>query len=270
MFSPPDSAAGLKPFSITHVQYARSDPLGKPLALTALFPIFIMVSYATLIAARRDLYLASVCLGQLLGEVFNIALKRLIRQPRPTTFLGNGYGMPSSHAQFMSYFATFVVLHLYLRSVSVQLCFQPAHSMIRCTDAHANRTSYKNPLWKHMVTFGVIGVAGVVAFSRVYLHYHTTTQVLAGIQIGAILGLSWYIFTTRFLLPFLVDTCKVLEHPLSVQLCIRNTSDIGDLTLCEYEAIQRWERDCALKDRGLAGTGVGKSAMDKASTKKSN
>ncbi|TPX74706.1 hypothetical protein CcCBS67573_g04020 [Chytriomyces confervae] len=240
----PASADGLKAFSFTYVQYDPTDPLGKPLALTALFPIFIMVSYATLIAARRDVYLASVCLGQLLGEAFNLGLKRIVKEPRPTTFLGGDYGMPSSHAQFMAYFATFSVLHLHLR------------------------TSYKNPIWKHVLSLGTVLIAGLVAFSRVYLHYHTATQVLAGIQIGTILGLVWYLFSTRILLPFLVDTCKILEHPLCLQFCIRDTSDVGDLTLCEYEGIRKWEQECALRDRSLAGTGVGKSVLESAKKKK--
>ncbi|KAJ3073097.1 Dolichyldiphosphatase 1 [Podochytrium sp. JEL0797] len=228
-----------KPFSLTFFEYEKDDPLGKLLALFSLTPVFLMVSYATLIVSRRDIYIAVICVGQLIGEVLNLGIKKIIRQPRPTLILGDGYGMPSSHSQFMAYFATCVVLHLY------------------------TKTAYKNPRWKHLITLATISLALMVQYSRVYLHYHTAPQVLLGAQIGCFLGLIWYLFTTRVLLPFLVDRCKLLDHPLAVQFCLRDLSDVGDLTRCEYEGVKAWERAAGLRDRGLNGTGVGKSALRK-------
>ncbi|KAJ3286082.1 Dolichyldiphosphatase 1 [Rhizoclosmatium sp. JEL0117] len=235
----PTSLEGLKPFSFTFFLYDPNDPIGKLMALMSLTPIFIMVSYATLIAARRDLYIASICLGQLIGEVLNLALKKLIKEPRPTAILGGGYGMPSSHSQFMAYFATCVILHLYLK------------------------TSYKSKLWKHLIAFATLLLAASVQYSRIHLYYHTPSQVLVGVQIGTLLGLIWFLFTTRLLLPFLVDTLKVLDHPLAIAFCVRDTSDVGDLVRCEYEGLMKWEREVGLRGRGLAGTGVGKSAHEK-------
>ncbi|KAJ3202448.1 Dolichyldiphosphatase 1 [Entophlyctis luteolus] len=153
----PLDAAGLKPFSYTYFVYREGDNLGKLMALVSLTPVFIMVSYATLIATRRDVYLVAICLGQLVGEGVGAALKEYIRDPRPT----------------------------------------------RCL---------------------------------------------------------WYLFTTRILLPF-VEARKLLRHPLAVAFCIRDTSNVGDLTRCEYEGILAWEKQAGLRDRGLAGTGVGKSTI---------
>ncbi|KAI9337779.1 hypothetical protein BDR26DRAFT_863534 [Obelidium mucronatum] len=226
----------LKPFSQTYFVYDPNDPIGKLMALFSLTPVFIMVSYATLIASRRDIYIATICVGQLLGEVLNLAIKKVIKEPRPSShpMLSDGYGMPSSHSQFMAYFATCCLLHLYLK------------------------TSYKNPQWKHLVAFATISLAGIVQYSRIHLEYHSVPQVLVGIQIGTMLGLIWFLFTTRTVLPFLVDQCKILQHPLCVAFCIRDTSDVGDLVRCEYEGVVKWEKEVGLRDRGLAGTGVRK------------
>jgi len=71
-------------------------------------------------------------IGQLLCEGLNWVVKRLVKQERPTGAswlcwvmrqlnccepgsVGNGYGFPSSHSQYMAYFATFLVLHLHFR-----------------------------------------------------------------------------------------------------------------------------------------------------------
>ena len=43
---------GLKAFSLTHVVYQEGDDVGKLASLVTLTPIFIMVSYATLIVSR--------------------------------------------------------------------------------------------------------------------------------------------------------------------------------------------------------------------------
>jgi dolichyldiphosphatase len=75
----------LESVSFTHVQYIVGDKLGKILAISSLFPIFIIVSYVTVIAHRRDLATMWMFLGQLLNEVFNYVLKRVIREERPTS-----------------------------------------------------------------------------------------------------------------------------------------------------------------------------------------
>lgn len=72
--------------------------------------------------------------GQMLCECFNYMLKHIIQEERPnrectqicaslcrlTEFecaehLGDGYGFPSSHSQWMGYFASFLFLHFTLR-----------------------------------------------------------------------------------------------------------------------------------------------------------
>lgn len=70
---------------LTHVQYDPEDSFAKLLAIVTLSPIFLLCSYATIIIYRRELTFLNALIGQLGNEGLNWGLKRLIRQPRPTS-----------------------------------------------------------------------------------------------------------------------------------------------------------------------------------------
>jgi dolichyldiphosphatase len=85
---PPTSADTLKSFSLTHVQYDPQDPLGKLMAIAALIPLMLIVSYVTVIAVRRDVLATTMLFGQLLNEAINLVAKKTIKEGRPTgTFI---------------------------------------------------------------------------------------------------------------------------------------------------------------------------------------
>ncbi|KDO29113.1 hypothetical protein SPRG_06169 [Saprolegnia parasitica CBS 223.65] len=100
-----------KLFTLTSVMYEADDPFGSLAALVTLSPVFIMVMYATLIVFQRDLHVICMLLGQMLNEIVNQILKRTIDQKRPDGAEMHDAGMPSAHAQFMAFFATYVVLY---------------------------------------------------------------------------------------------------------------------------------------------------------------
>ncbi|KAF9189733.1 hypothetical protein BGZ50_000602 [Haplosporangium sp. Z 11] len=106
----------LTSLSITHVQFRQDDIFAKLLAYVTLSPLAIICGYAAVILTSRDLKPLVMFAGQLANEVVNQILKRLVKQARPTEYLGDGYGMPSSHSQFMAYFATYTAILMY-RSV---------------------------------------------------------------------------------------------------------------------------------------------------------
>jgi dolichyldiphosphatase len=106
--------------------------------------------------------------GQLFGEGLNYLIKHIIKQDRPhrkclmilllTAWahlrlvlerVGSGYGFPSSHSQYMGYFATFLICHIY------------------CRHRFAS-TGWKliDQLWRLVVYAGLLGWAGAVAYSR--------------------------------------------------------------------------------------------------------
>lgn len=74
--------------------------------------------------------------------------------------------MPSAHAQFMAYYATYLIIW-----------------MFRCSHFSLSK--------KLLRSFGLLVLSSVVAYSRVYLFYHTPLQVLAGCAIGVVLGIFW-------------------------------------------------------------------------------
>lgn len=91
-----------------------------------------MVMYGTVLAFQRDLDTLFMVTGQvqfspimdlqltvgdtqLMNEALNKCLKHLIRHRRPLGASIDGHGMPSAHAQFMTFFSTFVILYTWRR-----------------------------------------------------------------------------------------------------------------------------------------------------------
>ncbi|KAF9934363.1 hypothetical protein BGZ67_003872 [Mortierella alpina] len=108
----------LTSLSLTHVQYAGTDIYSKIFAHLTLSPLAITCGYIAVVLTTRDLTPLLMLVGQLLNECTNAVLKRLVKQARPTEYLGDGYGMPSSHSQFMAYFATYMVILMYRMGAS--------------------------------------------------------------------------------------------------------------------------------------------------------
>jgi dolichyldiphosphatase len=93
---------------------------------------------------------------------------------------GKGYGMPSSHAQFVTFFSLTLTLFLLFRHVP------------HPTETHTPFSFFQ----RFMLSILAIVSAGAVAVSRIYLNYHTPKQVLVGCAAGAIYALVWFGFTT--------------------------------------------------------------------------
>ncbi|KAI7901043.1 uncharacterized protein BX663DRAFT_438519 [Cokeromyces recurvatus] len=92
---------GLASISLTHVYFNPSDKISYAFAYITLSPIAILVFYASVIVSRREMAGILMLVGQLTNEVVNYILKETIEQERPYAHLGDGYGMPSSHSQFI-------------------------------------------------------------------------------------------------------------------------------------------------------------------------
>lgn len=143
-----------KLLSLTAVVYPRGDRLGQLLAATSMLPLVLAVSLVTCVLCRRDLHSCFMLLGQLLNELLNKAIKESVREARPQGSPADDFGMPSSHSQFMWYFATYHVLFAHSRAAH--------HSRLEVLGSSAL----------------ALLCAGGVAYSRVYLLYHTVEQVL--------------------------------------------------------------------------------------------
>jgi dolichyldiphosphatase len=130
-----------KAFSLTYVTYDDGDVVGFLAAGVTLAPIFIMVMYASLILFRREFHTLAMLVGQLINEISSVVLKEITEhsfpelakrpegKPRTDTYTSRvlcfalsasdktDSGMPSSHAQFMFFFATYVTLFMANRYV---------------------------------------------------------------------------------------------------------------------------------------------------------
>jgi len=117
--------------------------------------------------------------GQCLNDALNTVIKQYVKEERPTGLLGKGYGFPSQHSQYMGYFSTFLILHLILK-----------HSFPSC--GLGSRLSMSNGVQKLGVSFGVWLWAVSVCYSRHFLSYHTSKQVVAGYLFGVVWGLFYH------------------------------------------------------------------------------
>ncbi|CAN0389305.1 unnamed protein product [Lampetra fluviatilis] len=139
--------------SLTHVEFPPGDMLGKALAWCSLAPIFIVFGF-----------IAFMC-GLLVNEGLNWVIKHVIREPRPNRGEGRRfsppppptsrlrealfteYGMPSSHAQFVWFFAVYSFLFLYFRMHHT--------TNARCVDL----------LWRHVLSVALLLLAICVTYS---------------------------------------------------------------------------------------------------------
>ena len=205
-----------------YAHYLPQDPTDRAslvCAYLALLPQALCVVYATLIFATREAEIALMFAGQLGCEALNFLLKRLIKEERPRRMHGKGYGMPSSHAQFVAFWSVSLALFLLVRH-------RPAHTASR----H----------WSLVERLGVSLVAGAVAaataWSRTYLNYHTTRQVLVGSVAGVVIAVGWFVAVA--LLRHTGWLAWALQTPLARALRVRDLIVSEDISQAGWE---RWQ-----------------------------
>ncbi|XP_057290554.1 dolichyldiphosphatase 1-like isoform X2 [Hydractinia symbiolongicarpus] len=226
-----NTAASWKPISLTYVLYPEGDLVGKVLAWSSMLPIFILVSFVTLILFRRELHTMAFFGGILINEIVNMGLKYSIKSPRPCgpderKELYNKYGMPSSHAQFMSFFAIYMLFFAYIR-----------------LKMHVYEKFMDN-IRQHLIAFSSVGASVIVCYSRIYLHYHTLEQVIVGIVVGLVNGAVWFYIVETLFTPIFQD---IVNTKIAEYFLIRDSSNIPDILWFEYtssrtEARQRQRR----------------------------
>ncbi|XP_011689182.1 PREDICTED: dolichyldiphosphatase 1-like isoform X1 [Wasmannia auropunctata] len=214
------------PLSLTLVEYPRGDVFGLFFAVISQMPLAIIVGFVTLVLFRRDLHTIAFAIGLAINECINYVLKHTIRQPRPMKRDGlyTEYGMPSTHAQFMWFFAAYATLFIYFRL------------NYNCTIVER--------FWRTIVAIGCIVTAILVTYGRVYLLYHSNTQIFCGALIGIALGAAWFIIMHTILTPFFPI---VVSWRISEFLLLRDTTLIPNVLWFEYTNIRTEARARARK-----------------------
>jgi dolichyldiphosphatase len=162
-------------------------------------------------------------IGQLGCEVLNFALKRLIKEERPRQMNGKGYGMPSSHAQFVAYFAVSLALFLVFRH-------KPTYHAGRRN--HTALSMAERLFWSLMA----LCMAAAVAWSRIYLNYHTQKQVLVGSAAGTVSAIGWFLVTSA--VRKLGWLSHGIDHPVARFLRVRDLVIEEDLCQAGWE---KWD-----------------------------
>lgn len=157
----------------------------------------------------------------MLNEVLNKVLKHTIREPRPIARMHTytEYGMPSNHSQFMSFFATYAFLFV----------------LIRLPPFNANN-AFRERFWRLLLIGGTWFASALVCYGRVYLQYHTWSQVLIGLVIGLGTGGLWFLVTQCVLSPLYP---KVVAWKVSELLLLRDTTLIPNVLWFEYTATRK-------------------------------
>ncbi|KIH89152.1 hypothetical protein SPBR_07619 [Sporothrix brasiliensis 5110] len=103
-----------------------------------------------------------------------------------------GYGMPSSHAQFAGFWALTISLFLLVR-------YESQSQKQKATPPQTPTVWYKPSSLSYFervaASVSAFIMAFFIAWSRVYLHYHTPRQVLVGFAAGLVVGAGWFAVT---------------------------------------------------------------------------
>ncbi|KAK9474014.1 uncharacterized protein V1510DRAFT_413365 [Dipodascopsis tothii] len=195
----------------TCVFYDDSDPVSLAMAWLSLVPQAIVVANATLVLSRREAETMMLLLGQVVNEAANTVFKRILKEQRPNRW-GPGYGLPSAHSQFMAFYATYIILWMWLKA--------PHYTRLR----RFGRAAF------------LLSLTAGVTLSRVYLYYHTAKQVLLGTAVGVAMGALWFVAVQIVRLTRLLDV--ILDTPLFRYFQVRDTAEYRLYLDDEY---RRWQ-----------------------------
>jgi dolichyldiphosphatase len=147
---------------------------------------------------------------------------------------GKGYGMPSSHAQFVSFFSVYLTLFLLLRH-----------------KPHPTNTHTPLAFWERaLLSVVAIVSAAAVAVSRIYLNYHTPKQVLVGCGAGVFCAVFWFGVTTYLRRSGWLDWA--LDQRPARQLRMRDlvvTEDLMDAGWARWDQTRRKKKTAATKKK---------------------
>ncbi|KFV64096.1 Dolichyldiphosphatase 1, partial [Dryobates pubescens] len=139
--------------------------------------------------------------GLAFNEGVNWLIKNVIREPRPCQ-VDPMAAPPPSHSQFMWFFSVYSFLFLYLSEASLRAWCCPLEPLLI-----------------------------LLPPCRVYLLYHTWSQVLYGGVAGSIMAIAWFAFTQEILTPLFP---RIAAWPISEFFLIRDTSLIPNILWFEY------------------------------------
>jgi len=118
--------------------------------------------------------------------------------------------MPSTHSQWMWFCSCYLVLF----------------SVFRLTNTLA---------WKLVCVLLSLAASTLMAYSRVYLQYHTVAQVVWGGVVGGVGAVMWFLLTQWVFTPLypVIERWRISEY-----FMIRDTSTIPNILWFEFVTIR--------------------------------
>ena len=197
--------------NLVDVRYDPEDGLiGQWMAWSSMIPIFLVAGFVAILAVKRELQFIAFFATLLGSEVLNLVMKHSIKQPRPLGSYMTGYGMPSSHSQFMAFTVTYALLHLW------RCGFGASRAIRGC------------------ISLALAASLFSVGSSRIYLGVHSIQQVLAGVAVGAVLAFVSDVFVQKGLAPHVFPALE--SHRIGRSLQLRDSSMIPNVAHVEHQA----------------------------------
>eukprot|EP00967_Tisochrysis_lutea_P039735 scaffold47636_cov29-Tisochrysis_lutea.AAC.3 len=147
---------------------------------------------------RRDMATVLCLCGAILNALLSKVLKRLINEARPEGARLTDPGMPSSHAQSLFFFAS------YISAAAAQLDMTPSLGPFDYLLPYAPSMPATVEL-KTAVVVVAFATAVVAAGMRVSAGLHTREQVGVGATIGSCVGAGWFTIVQPQLLAIVGD-----------------------------------------------------------------
>ncbi|EOA24702.1 hypothetical protein CARUB_v10017980mg [Capsella rubella] len=144
----------------------RNELVGIEAIVNRLSKWVVSALFGSIILLRHDGAALWAVIGSILNSALSVVLKRILNQERPETTLRSDPGMPSSHAQSISFISVFAVLTVieWLETNGVSL----------------------------FLSSFILALGSYFIRLRVSQKLHTSSQVVVGAIVGSIFCILWY------------------------------------------------------------------------------
>ncbi|CAN8254771.1 unnamed protein product [Cochlearia groenlandica] len=207
------SATSAKKSSINSLPELREDPIyngGIEAIFNRLSKWVVSVLFASIILMRHDGTALWAIIGSVSNSALSVALKRVFNQARPATTSRSDPGMPSSHAQSISFISGFAVLTVieWLGTSKVSL----------------------------FLSGFILALGSYFIRLRVSQKLHTSSQVLVGGIAGSVFCVLWYTTWNSLLL-------EAFESSLLLQISVFMVAATFALAFAAYVVLNWFRHD---------------------------
>ncbi|XP_006280960.2 lipid phosphate phosphatase epsilon 2, chloroplastic isoform X1 [Capsella rubella] len=165
--------------------------------------------FGSVLLLRHDGAALWAVIGSVSNSALSVALKRILNQERPVATLRSDPGMPSSHAQSISFISVFTVLSVmeWLGTNELSLFLSGL----------------------------VLALASYFTWLRVSQKLHTTSQVVVGAIVGSVYSTLWYVTWNSLVL-------EAFTSSFSVQVAVSLVAAASALGFAVY-VLLNWFKD---------------------------